>query len=60
MYKKRASLNIHEYSLCFTVEKTFGPWGLRKIVIVFYRHNYLNKVGCVNQLEFEIANIHEY
>ena len=23
---KRATLNIHEYSLCFTVEKTIGPY----------------------------------
>ena len=42
--------NIHEYLLCFTVEKTFGPWDLKRIVIIYYRHNYLNKIGWVNQL----------
>ena len=49
MYKKRQHL-IFMIFLCFTVEKTFGPWDLNRIVIVFYRHNYFNKVGCVNQL----------
>ena len=44
VYKKKTTFNIHEYSLCFTEEKTFGPWDLRRIVIVFYWHNYLNKV----------------
>ena len=34
----------------------FGPWDLRTIVIVFYRLNYLNKLGCVNQLWIEIYN----
>ena len=48
--KKKATLNIHKYSPCLTVEKTFGPWHLRRIDIVFYRHDYLNKVGCINQL----------
>ena len=44
-----ATLNIH-YSRCFTVEKTFSRWDLRRVVILLYRHNYLNKVGCVDQL----------
>ena len=26
VYQKKAALNIHEYLLCFTVEKTFSPW----------------------------------
>ena len=47
--KKKATLNIHEYSLCFIVEKNFSHWDLRTIVTIFNRHNYLNKVGCVNQ-----------
>ena len=45
VYKKKGefkALNIHEYSLCLRVEKTFGPWDLRRIVIVFSRHYYLN------------------
>ena len=54
--KKRRPLNINKYSLCFTAEKTFGPWGFRSIVIVFYRHNYLNKIGCISQLLIEIYN----
>ena len=57
---KKGKLNIHEYSLCFIVEKTFGPWDLRRIIILFYRHNYLNKVVCVNEpteLKFKTANI---
>ena len=54
-----ATPNIHEYSLCFTVEKTFGPWDLRRLAIVFYRYDYLNKVGCVDQLGIEI-NHSEY
>ena len=41
--------NIHEYSLCFAVEKNLAM-DLKTVVISFYRHNYLNKVGCVNQL----------
>ena len=56
VYKKKATLNIQEYSLCFTVEKTLSHWDLRTIVIVFYRHNYLNKVGCVNQMYIEVYN----
>ena len=57
--KKKTTLNIHEYSLCFYRKKTFGPWDLRRIVIIFCRYNYLNKVGCINQLWIEIY-ISEY
>ena len=46
--KKKATLNILEYSLCFIEEMTFGPWDLKRIVIVFYRHNYLN-TGCIKK-----------
>ena len=28
--KKKATLNIHGYSRCFTVQKTFGPLGFEK------------------------------
>ena len=45
VYKKKATLNIHKYSLCFTAEKTFGPLDLRRIVIVFYLHNFKIKWG---------------
>ena len=33
-FKKKATLNVHEYLLCFTIEKTFGDWDLGTIVIV--------------------------
>ena len=59
VYKKEATLNIHEYTLFLTTQKTFGPWNLRH-VIVFELHNCLDKVGCancINNMNFRILSV---
>ena len=38
--KRRHLIFMNIKSLCFTVEETFGPWDLRRIVIVSLQHKH--------------------